>query len=278
MEHRKVEFEGNPIRVVNDNGMEYVCLMDVVTCLGLKWANENQRARDKFDVTNCVLPVLNSHKMSVTSVISFGNLESYLHSFKDRHGGFKPPKGFYLVLKRMISDLPDIIFDSQPDMIGTSPNTVNGQETVEENVDEYLNKIEPDADPIDKDEHFDEIQAIADEMKQEILIEEAEKQRADSESMDPYGTLKEQEKNEFEQEEDGFRQKVVDIKQDGSPDKEPEEVQATSYTAFPLSDGFKQNIDNMIDSTDLFIDTLTEFKSSLEELRNSQFVMLKNPK
>ena len=276
MQHRTVFFDEKPIRVTNDNGVEYVCLMDVVGCLGLKWANENQRARDKFDVKIQVIPVLNSKKMSVTTVIDFGNLETYLHSFKDRHGGFKPPEGFYTTLKRMIAELPDIIYDSQPDMIASSPNTVNGVDTVEENINEFLGKADPDAKPVDEDAHFEEIQKISDQMKAEV-----DQEMAEAESMDPHRILEEEEEKDLGPEAQSEQESEQESeKQDAAPEvdsrPEPEEVKATSYTAFPLSDGFKQNIDNMIDSTDLFIDALTEFKSSLEELRNSQFVMLKN--
>jgi len=283
MDYRRVEFEGGSVRIARDQGTDYVSLQDCVSILGLRWQNENQRARDKFDAKTCVMPVSDvmSSKKSVCTVIQFELLETYLHGFNDRHGGFKPPQGFYHKLARMITNLPTMIFESSPDFSRPKPDIEeieknfglngNGVESDVSDIteEEYLEASSEVKDEFNKEQEDAEIQALADQFAEEAVQESAEAEdiNEELETDDTAEKIPQEESDEA----------LANAFREATANQESEkQLKPQSYTAFPMSDGFKSNIDNMIQSTELFIEALEDFQRSLEELRESQFVMLKN--
>ena len=219
MKNRIVEYNNININIINDNGIEYVEVRPIIEGLNLKWVNEYKYIRkSNFNSTSCYVPNKDG-KLRLVVVIPFGQFESYLNSFKNRHGRFLPPENFFNNLQEYIDNLPKKIFKSNPDYEKSKI-----QMDIENNVHKRMEDLNKNSKPNSNIEEIEENLEEENNNKENIRAQ----------------------------------------------------LEAVSYTAFPIDDNFKIKIDNVISTIDLFIGELGLFNESLKELRKSQFVLLQN--
>lgn len=260
MERRVVRFNGYDIHVIHDDGTDRVALKPIIEALGLKWTNEYQRAKDNFDTFACIVPIA-SGKLGSTLGINYGELETYLHSFKNRSAGFKPPDGFWKLLQECINYLPHEIFITSP--------AYNTPEPSEEVLAEKLYKAH------EQEKLVGSMEETTEAEQQEMSPHPAETLDFEKETDVPDAETETGEESEPEiiEQENEIHEDEVPPQEPSEPEK-PEEPQ--SYTAFIVDDKFKGNIDDVIETLELFTETLSNFKDDLLRLRNSQFVLLDN--
>jgi len=266
MNHRVVEFDNHDIYVCFDGHTDFVALKPVVEYLGLKWTNEYQRAKDKFNVQAVVIPNTGGSdvggRLVTTLGINFGEFEAYLHSFKSRTAAFKPPNGFWHRLTHCIGTLTNEIFISSPAYKEPEPEIEPEPEVVPEIQKEKVKPIES-SEPVKPQvvEKIVEVESSEPQTKESQYIE------TESPEPEPVESEKEAEPEVESQEQEAIQAEV---------DKVQSVIENNSFTAFVVGDNMKRSIDDVMETCDLFIDALTEFKGNLNQLKDAQLVLLGN--